>query len=164
MKIICKADTQVSGFGIVSKGEAIEWPEGKAFPPQVLGNFKAADGAPLCNKEPQPPAMDGEGDKPADGEGDKPADGEGDKPADGEGDKPADGEGEGARQPTLEEAAAEQKRAEKIALEELVKKTAALGKQKLIAALDAAGVTYKGNASCEELAKTLLRSQGQEID
>lgn len=140
MKIICKADTQVSGFGIVSKGEAIEWPEGKAFPPQVLGNFKAADGPPLCNKEPQPPATDGEGDKPA------------------------DGEGEGARQPTLEEAAAEQKRAEKIALEELVKKTAALGNQKLIAALDAAGVTYKGNASCEELAKTLLRSQGQEID
>ena len=50
------------------------------------------------------------------------------------------------------------------AMDELVKKTATLGKQKLIAALDASGVTYRGNASCEELAKALLRSQGQEID
>ena len=142
MKIICKSDTQVFGYGIVSKGEAIDWPDGRPFPPQVLGNFKDAEGHALCNKEPQPPA-DGEG-----GEGDKP---------------PADGEG-GERQPTPEEAAAEQKRAEKLAMDELVKKTAALGKQKLIAALDASGVTYKGNASCEELAKALLRSQGQEID
>ena len=49
-------------------------------------------------------------------------------------------------------------------MDEVVKKTATLGKQKLIAALDASGVTYRGNASCEELAKALLRSQGQEID
>ena len=148
MKIICKSDTQVFGHGIVCKGETIDWPDGQPFPPQVLGNFKDAEGHALCNKEPQPPA-DGEGGKP-------PADGEGGKP-------PADGEG-GERQPTPEEAAAEQKRAEKLAMDELVKKTAALGKQKLIAALDASGVVYKGNASCEELAKTLLRSQGQEID
>jgi len=139
MKIICKSDTQVFGHGIVCKGETIDWPDGQPFPPQVLGNFKDAEGHALCNKEPQPPA-DGEGGKP-----------------------PADGEG-GERQPTPEEAAAEQKRAEKLAMDELVKKTAALGKQKLIAALDASGVVYKGNASCEELAKTLLRSQGQEID
>ena len=149
MKIICKSDTQVFGYGIVSKGEAIDWPDGRPFPPHVLGNFKDAEGNPLCNKEPKPPKNPDTGDKP-------PADGEGDKP-------PADGEG-GERQPTPEEAEAEQKRAEKVAMDELVKKTAALGKQKLIAALDASGVTYKGNASCEELAKALLRSQGQEID
>ena len=104
MKIICKSDTQVFGHGIVCKGETIDWPDGQPFPPQVLGNFKDAEGHALCNKEPQPPA-DGEGDKP-----------------------PADGEG-GERQPTPEEAAAEQKRAEKLAMDELVKKTAALGKQ-----------------------------------
>jgi len=145
MKIICKSDTQVLGYGIVSKGEAIEWPDGRPFPPHVLGNFKTAEGEALCN-----PAPAKAGDKPADGD---------DKPADGDG-EPGNGE---PRQPTLEEAAAEQKRAEKIALDELVKKTAALGKQKLTAALDASGVPYKGNASCEELAKTLLRSQGQEV-
>lgn len=138
MKIICKSDTQVFGYGIVSKGETIDWPDGQPFPPQVLGNFKTADGKPLCNKEPQPPA-----DKPAGEE--------------------ANGEG-GERQPTPEEVAAEQKRAEKVAQEELLKRTAALGKQKLIAALDASGVPFKSTASCEELAKALLRSQGQEID
>ncbi len=150
MKIICKSDTQVFGHGIVSKGETIDWPDGQPFPPQVLGNFKTPDGAPLCNKEPKPPAKGGTGDNP-------PAEGgTGDNP-------PAEGEGT-ERQPTQEEIAAEQARADKLAKEELLKRTAALGKQKLIAALDASGVTYKGNASCEELAKTLLRSQGQEID
>ena len=145
MKIICKSDTQVLGYGIVSKGETIEWPDGRPFPPHVLGNFKTAEGEALCNPSPAKA-----GDKPADGD---------DKPADGDG-EPGNGE---PRQPTLEEVAAEQKRAEKIALEELVKKTAALGKQKLTAALDASGVPYKGNASCAELAKALLRSQGQEV-
>ena len=140
MKIICKSDTQVAGFGIVSKGETIEWPDGQTFPPHVLGNFKTPDGAPLCNKEPKPPAEGGTGDNP-----------------------PADGEGT-ERQPTQEEIADEQARAEKLAKEELLKRTAALGKQKLIAALNASGVAYKGNATCEELAKTLLRSQGQDID
>lgn len=140
MKIICKSDTQVFGYGIVTKGETIDWPDGQPFPPQVLGNFKDADGDPLWNKEPQKPENPDTGDKPS-----------------------ADGEG-GERRPTPEEAEAEQKRAEKAAMDELVKKTATLGKQKLIAALDASGVTYRGNASCEELAKALLRSQGQEID
>ena len=154
MKIICKSDTQVLGYGIVSKGEMIDWPDGQPFPPQVLGNFKTAEGEALCNPA---PAKATEG-KPAD------SNGETQPLADGNGDTqpPADGNG-ATRQPTLEEAAAEQERAEKIAREELVKKTAALGKQKLIAALDASGVAYKGNASCEELAKTLLRSQGQDI-
>ena len=147
MKIICKSDTQVFGHGIVSKGETIDWPDGQPFPPQVLGNFKAADGKPLVNKKPKQPAGNA-GDKSV-----------GEPPANGEGDKPA-----GDRPPTPEEVAAEQKRAEKLATEELIKKTAALGKQKLTAALDASGVPYKGNASCEELAKALLRSQGQEID
>ena len=139
MKIICKSDTQVFGYGIVSKGEAIEWPDGRPFPPHVQGNFKSADGKPLCNASPKPP--EAAGDKPQQPEGNG-----------------------GTREPTAEEKAAEQGRAEKTAIDELVKRTAALGKQKLIAALDASGVPYKGNASCEELAKALLRSQGQEID
>lgn len=146
MKIICKSDTQVFGYGIVSKGEVIEWPNGQPFPPQVLGNFLHADSnLRLANVIPPPLA----GDKPQ-------------PPANADGATP-DGNG-GTRQPTLEEAAAEQKRAEKIAQEELLKRTAALGKQKLIAALDASGVTYSSKATCEELAKALLRSQGQEID
>ena len=145
MKIICKSDTQVFGYGIVTKGETIDWPDGQPFPPQVLGNFKDADGAPLRNMKQEPPKDPQPNDPNA-------------RDA-----LPPDGEG-GERQPTPEEAEAEQKRAEKVAMDELVKKTAALGKQKLIAALDASGVTYKGNASCEELAKALLRSQGQEID
>lgn len=143
MKIICKSDTQVFGFGIVSKGETIDWPDDMPFPPQVLGNFKSADGKVLANAQPKPP--DTAGAKA--------------------GDKPQQPEGNGeAREPTPEEKAAEQERAEKTALDELVKRTAALGKQKLIAALDASGVTYSSKATCEELAKALLRSQGQEID
>lgn len=136
MKILCKSDTQVFGHGIVSKGETIDWPDGRPFPPQVLGNFKSVDGKPLVNPKP-------EGGKPGKGKG--------------------EGKGE-TREPTPEEQAAEQKRAEKVALDELIKKTAALGKQKLYAALDASGVPYSANATCEELAKALLRSQGQEID
>lgn len=69
-----------------------------------------------------------------------------------------------SRQPTLEEAAAEQARAEKLARVALVKHTAALGRQKLIAALDHCGAAYKAKATCEELAKTLLRAQGQEVE
>ena len=142
MKIICKAATQVSGYGIVSKGQHIEWPDGKPFPPQVLGNFvEVGTGAELANKEPQPPP-------PAP-----------DKP-----DAEADTQDGGERPPTPEEAAAEQARAEKLAKEELVKRTAALGREKLTAALDACGATYKAKDSCEELAKKLLRAQGQEVD
>jgi len=77
--------------------------------------------------------------------------------------KPAN-EADENRQPTLEEAAAEQARAEKLAKDELVKRTAALGREKLTAALDATGATYKAKDSCEELAKKLLRAQGQEVD
>ena len=73
-------------------------------------------------------------------------------------------EADETRQPTLEEAAAEQARAEKLAKDELVKRTAALGREKLTAALDATGATYKAKDSCEELAKKLLRAQGQEVD
>ena len=141
MKIICKSDTQVFGHGIVCKGETIDWPDGQPFPPQVLGNFKDAEGHALCNKEPQPlpPAPD--------------------KP-----NAEADTQDGGERPPTPEEAAAEQARAEKLAKDELVKRTAALGKEKLTAALDACGAAYKAKDSCESLAKTLLRAQGQEID
>lgn len=145
MKILCKSATQVFGYGIVSKGEHIEWPDGKPFPPQVIGNFvEVGSGAKLFNKEPQPASPLPISDAP-----------------NAEADKPADG---GSRQPTLEEAAAEQARAEKVAKDELVKRTAALGREKLTAALDACGATYKAKDSCEELAKKLLRAQGQEID
>ena len=155
MKILCKSATQVFGYGIVSKGEHIEWPDGKPFPPQVIGNFvEVGTDAPLCNKEPQPPTP-----PPANETGDTPTP----PPANETGDEP-DGEAVGTRQPTLEEAAAEQARAEKIAQDELLKRTAALGKEKLTAALDACGAAYKAKDSCEELAKKLLRAQGQDID
>ena len=158
MKILCKSATQVLGRGVVEKGQTIDWRDGVPFPPQVLGNFvEAESGLRLANVE---LPKDAEGDKP-DAEGDKP-DAEGDKP-DAEGEKP-DAEGATTRQPTLEEAAAEQARAEKLAKDELVKRTAALGREKLTAALDACGATYKAKDSCEELAKKLLRAQGQEID
>ena len=147
MKIFCKSATQVPGRGIVDKGQTIEWPNGTPFPPHMLGNFVEAETElPIANVE-----------LPKDGEGDKP-DGEGDKP-DGEG-----AEAIGTRQPTLEEAAAEQARAEKIAQDELLKRTAALGKEKLTAALDACGAAYKAKDTCEDLAKKLLRAQGQDID
>lgn len=137
MKILCKSATQVLGRGVVEKGQTIDWKDGVPFPPQVLGNFVEAEtGFPLANVE-----------LPKDAEGDKP-----------------DAEGAKTRQPTLEEAAAEQARAEKIAKDELVKRTAELGREKLTAALDACGATYKAKDSCEELAKKLLRAQGQEID
>jgi len=159
MKILCKSATQVPGHGIVTKGETVEWPDGLPFPPQVLGNFvKAGTGDALCNKEPQPPKKD-TGDKPNDAD-DKPKDA-GDKPKDAD-DKPKDTGGE--RPPTPEEVAAEQARAEQLAKDELVKRTAALGKEKLTAALDACGAAYKAKDSCETLAKTLLRAQGQDID
>jgi len=162
MKILCKSATQVLGRGVIEKGQTIDWRDGVPFPPQVLGNFVEAEtGFPLANVE---LPKDAEGDKPKDAEGDKPKDAEGDKPKDAEGDKPKDAEGAITRQPTLEEAAAEQARAEKLAKDELVKRTAALGREKLTAALDACGATYKAKDSCEELAKKLLRAQGQEID
>ena len=158
MKIICKSDTQVFGHGIVCKGETIDWPDGQPFPPQVLGNFKDAEGHALCNKEPQPlpPAPD----KP------KPLPPAPDKPnaEAGQTNETGDTQDGGERPPTPEEAAAEQARAKKLAQDELVKRTAALGKEKLTAALDACGAAYKAKDSCEALAKTLLRAQGQEID
>ncbi len=139
MKILCKSATQVPGRGIVEKGQTVDWPDGLPFPPHVLGNFvEAGTGDQLRNIEP--------------------------KPANDTGDKPTDGEGATTRQPTLEEAAAEQARAEKLAKDELVKRTAALGREKLTAALDHCGAAYKAKATCEELAKTLLRAQGQEVD
>ena len=149
MKILCKSATQVFGYGIVSNGEHIDWPDGKPFPPQVLGNFvEVGTGAALANKEPQPlpPAPD----KP-NAEADKP-------------NAEADKQDGGERPPTPEEAAAEQARAEQVAKDELLKRTAELGKDKLIAALDACGAAYKAKDTCEELAKKLLRAQGQDID
>lgn len=149
MKIFCKSATQVPGRGIVDKGQTIEWPNGQPFPPHMLGNFvEAGTELPIANAK-----------LPKEETGDKPTP----PPANETGDKP-DGEAVGTRQPTLEEAAAEQARAEKIAQDELLKRTAALGKEKLTAALDACGAAYKAKDTCEELAKKLLRAQGQDID
>jgi len=149
MKILCKSATQVPGRGIVEKGQTVDWPDGLPFPPHVLGNFVEAETElPIANAE-----------LPKEETGVKPTP----PPANETGDKP-DGEAVGTRQPTLEEAAAEQARAEKLAKDELVKRTAALGREKLTAALDATGATYKAKDSCEELAKKLLRAQGQEVD
>ena len=162
MKILCKSATQVPGFGIVSKGEHIEWPDGRPFPPQVLGNFvEVGTDATLCNKEPQPPTPPPANETGKD-KGEQSSEGEPPKP--GEGEPPKPGEGDETRPPTPEEAAAEQARAEQVAKDELVKRTAALGKEKLTAALDACGAAYKAKDSCETLAKILLRAQGQDID
>ncbi len=153
MKILCKSATQVPGRGIVDKGQTIEWPNGMPFPPHMLGNFVEAETElPIANVE-----------LPKDGDGDKPTPPPANDP-DARDALPQNGEAVGTRQPTLEEAAAEQARAEKIAQDELLKRTAALGKEKLTAALDACGAAYKAKDTCEELAKKLLRAQGQDID
>ena len=161
MKIFCKSATQVPGRGIVDKGQTIEWPNGTPFPSHMLGNFVEAETEfPIANVElPKEETGDKPTPPPANETGDKPTP----PPANETGDKP-DGEAVGTRQPTLEEAAAEQARAEKIAQDELLKRTAALGKEKLTAALDACGAAYKAKDTCEELAKKLLRAQGQDID
>ena len=103
MKILCKSATQVPGRGIVEKGQIIDWQNGVSFPPQVLGNFVEADSEMrLANVEPPKPR---ESDQPPKGE--------------------QPGEAGPTRPPTPEEAAAEQKRAEQVAKDELVKRTAA---------------------------------------
>lgn len=66
--------------------------------------------------------------------------------------------------PTPEQVAAEQARAEKIAREELLKRTAELGREKLESALDAAGVPHKARMPCMDLAKLLLRNNGEDVD
>lgn len=60
--------------------------------------------------------------------------------------------------------AAEQARAEKTAREELVRRTAELGREKLESALDAAGVPHRAKMPCADLAKLLLRHNGEEVD
>jgi hypothetical protein len=49
MKIICRSATQVSGYGIIRKGQSLTWPEGKEYPPQVIANFVTERGMPLKN-------------------------------------------------------------------------------------------------------------------
>lgn len=66
--------------------------------------------------------------------------------------------------PTPEQLAAEKARAEKIAREELLKRTAELGREKLESALDAAGVPHKAKMPCMDLAKLLLRNNGEDVD
>ena len=55
-------------------------------------------------------------------------------------------------------------RAEKTAREELIRRTAELGRAKLESALEAAGVPHKAKMTCEELAKLLLRNNGEDVD
>lgn len=140
MKILCKSSTQVPGTGIVIKGQRVLWHDGVPFPPQVLANFVDAEtGEKLSNPEPE--GREGE-----------------------------DGGAEGGREsaesgePTAEQIAEEQARAEKTAREELIRRTAELGRAKLESALDAAGVPHKAKMTCEELAKLLLRHNGEDVD
>ena len=139
MKILCKSSTQVPGTGIVIKGQRVLWHDGVPFPPQVLANFVDAEtGEKLSN--PQPEGREGE-DSGEDGDG-------------------AAGVGE----PTAEQIAEERARAEKTAREELIRRTAELGRAKLESALEAAGVPHKAKMTCEELAKLLLRHNGEDVD
>ena len=139
MKILCKSSTQVPGTGIVIKGQRVLWHDGVQFPPQVLANFVDAEtGAKLSN--PDPDGREGE-DSGEDGDG-------------------AAGVGE----PTAEQIAEERARAEKTAREELIRRTAELGRAKLESALEAAGVPHKAKMTCEELAKLLLRHNGEDVD
>lgn len=139
MKILCKSSTQVPGTGIVIKGQRVLWHDGVPFPPQVLANFVDAEtGEKLSNPEPE--GREGE-DSGADGDG-------------------AAGVGE----PTAEQIAEERARAEKTAREELIRRTAELGRAKLESALEAAGVPHKAKMTCEELAKLLLRHNGEDVD
>lgn len=139
MKILCKSSTQVPGTGIVIKGQRVLWHDGVPFPPQVLANFVDAEtGEKLSN--PQPEGREGE-DSGEDGDG-------------------AAGVGE----PTAEQIAEERARAEKTVREELIRRTAELGRAKLESALEAAGVPHKAKMTCEELAKLLLRNNGEDVD
>ena len=139
MKILCKSSTQVPGTGIVIKGQRVLWHDGVPFPPQVLANFVDAEtGEKLSN--PEPDGREGE-DSGEDGDG-------------------AAGVGE----PTAEQIAEERARAEKTAREELIRRTAELGRAKLESALEAAGVPHKAKMTCEELAKLLLRHNGEDVD
>ncbi len=139
MKILCKSSTQVPGTGIVIKGQRVLWHDGVPFPPQVLANFVDAEtGEKLSNPEPE--GREGE-DSGEDGDG-------------------AAGVGE----PTAEQIAEERARAEKTAREELIRRTAELGRAKLESALEAAGVPHKAKMTCEELAKLLLRHNGEDVD
>ena len=135
MNILCKSATQVPGIGVVSKGQRILWHDGEEFPPQVLCNFVEAEtGAELVNA-----GRSGTEDGTTD-----------------------DGTTEDA--PTPEQVAAEKARAEKVAREELLKRTAELGREKLESALDAAGVPHKAKMPCMDLAKLLLRNNGEDVD
>lgn len=139
MKILCKSSTQVPGTGIVIKGQRVLWHDGVPFPPQVLANFVDAEtGEKLSNPEPE--GREGE-DSGEDGDG-------------------AAGVGE----PTAEQIAEERARAEKTVREELIRRTAELGRAKLESALEAAGVPHKAKMTCEELAKLLLRNNGEDVD
>ncbi len=112
MKIICKMATQVPGFGIVKKGQPIEWPDGVKMPPQVVANFKDVDGKALVD----------------------------------------DGKGEKATTDAKSDA------------EALVKKTANVGKTKLMAMLEGAHVAFSDKSTATELARSWLRHKGEIAD
>ena len=139
MKIVCKSSSQVPGYGIVTRGMHIDWPDGQEFPPQVLGNFVMAEtGAKLV--QPQKRIEMSEEEKRA-------------------------AEEEARRQAAADKAAQEQAEKEKAeakvkADQELIKKTAQIGKDKLEARLEHEGVPHDANLTATQLATLLLRHQG----
>ena len=139
MKIVCKSSSQVPGYGIVTRGMHIDWPDGQEFPPQVLGNFVMADtGAKLV----QPKKLQEMSDE----------------------DKRRAAE-ESERQAAADRAAKEQAEKEKAeakakADQELIRKTAQIGRDKLEARLESEGVPHDANLTATQLATLLLRHQG----
>lgn len=139
MKIVCKSATQVPGRGIVTRGMHIDWPDGQEFPPQVLGNFVAADtGAKLVQPQKLKEMSEEEKRRAAE---------------------------EAERQAAADRAAKEQAEKEKAeakakADQELIKKTAQIGKDKLEARLETEGVPHDANLTATQLATLLLRHQG----
>lgn len=138
MKIVCKSATQVPGHGIVTRGMHIDWPDDQEFPPQVFGNFVMADtGAKLVQPQKRMEMSEEEKRK---------------------------AEEEARRKAAAEQAAAEQAEKEKAeakvkADQELIKKTAQIGKEKLEAKLEAEGVPHDANLKATQLATLLLRHE-----
>ena len=129
MKILCKSPTQVSGFGVVKKGQTINLDPSK-IDDHIVANFvRAEDGKPIV-------VGSGDGNHDAGGESST---------------------GNGGHQPTAEELHQQE-------IEQLIKRTAQISKEKLVEMLNAEGVPFKPNAKATELAKILLRHRGEDVD
>ena len=129
MKILCKSPTQVSGFGVVKKGQAINLDPSR-MDDHIIANFvRAEDGKPIV-------IGSGDGDHGEDCESST---------------------GNGGLQQTAEELHRQE-------IEQLIKRTAQIGKEKLVEMLNAEGVLFKPDAKATELAKILLRHRGEDVD